>query len=128
MRPEDALQKSCVEWLTPHRDRGLLRFYHIPNAAKRGGRTMNYLKSMGFAKGVCDLVILIPKREHLTIRAPADKPVSLYMEMKAGDNKLEPEQSDWAAWLLEAGFQWFEVRTLDELRRIVEPYIRRHLK
>lgn len=58
---------------------------HIPNEGKRGPKAARDAKRLGLRKGVPDLFLALPRGGY----------AGLWIEMKAGEGRLSPEQNDW---------------------------------
>ena len=92
---EHAIQAAYFDWSRMHPE--ARRAYAIPNAAKRSPRLAVYMKREGLRKGVLDI--------HLPI--PRGGCAGLWIEMKAGNNNLTPEQQVEAEQLAKDGYAVF---------------------
>ena len=61
--------------------------HHIPNGGSRDKREAAKLKRMGVKAGVCDIFLPVPKNGRH----------GLYIELKAGKNRLTAEQKEFIA-------------------------------
>ena len=102
-RPEQALQRACVEYLTLLENQGKLRFFHVPNGGARSRTEGAIFKALGVRAGVPDLVIL---------PAYGD---ACFVELKAGKGRLTRTQEDWGEWLAQH-YRHRICRSLDDLR------------
>ena len=86
---EDYLQYKLCDWM---RGKEVMHF-HVPNGGKREPREAARFVAMGVKKGVHDLIVLL------------DGGIVLFVELKTGKNKLQPEQIKFDEWLKKAGHQ-----------------------
>jgi len=90
---EDQSQIALVHWLRTMAPRypllGLA--YHTPNGGYRDPRTAAKFRALGVRPGVWDIFVPVP--------APG-----LWVEMKAGKNRLTPDQAKWRDALEPAGY------------------------
>jgi len=84
---EDYLQYKLCDWL---REKKIMHF-HVPNGGLRSKREGAKFKAMGVKAGVHDLIILL------------DKGRTIFIELKVGNNKLQPSQVKFDLWLKKAG-------------------------
>lgn len=68
--------------------------FHVPNGGHRSWKTAKKLKKQGVKSGVPDIVVPI-----VTTLYPG-----LYIEMKAEDGTMEPQQQYYAAFLAQQGY------------------------
>lgn len=94
LRPEDAVQKAYFDFLCIWEKRyPTLHWIHsIPNGTNKTEAERAVFKATGLTAGVWDVFVPIP-RIHSMNGAPVLIP-GLYLEFKAGEGKLEPEQED----------------------------------
>ena len=89
---ESNLQSSCIEWLRKHDPNALIANIH------GGGWSI---------KGFPDLLICINGR-------------FITCELKVGNNSLEPAQKIWKQRIVKAGGHWYEIRTLENFKEVIE--------
>lgn len=92
---EHLTQAAYFSWARMHPE--ARRAYAIPNAAKRSPRLAVYMKAEGLRKGVLDVHLPIPRGEC----------AGLWIEFKAGNNDLTPEQREEAEQLAKDGYAVF---------------------
>jgi hypothetical protein len=103
---EDQLQAKCWQWLwnTYPQLRGLC--WHVPNGGARVLIEAVKFKAMGVLAGVADL--------HLFFKG------ELWLfELKVGNNSLSQQQAQWRDKMVKEGAKWFEVRTFEQFKMIV---------
>lgn len=92
--------------------------FAVPNAAKRSPRLGAYMKAEGLKAGVPDLVLA--------------KPVgpfgALYIELKAMDGRVSPEQKDWLGRLNAAGNYAAVCKGWTAARELIEAYLDEKLR
>lgn len=88
---EDKEQAALFQWRDQFVEKEplLALLFHIPNGGHRHVSVATRLKLQGVKKGVWDLNLPIPSGVNH----------GLWIEMKAGKNKLTPEQIDFATWM-----------------------------
>lgn len=118
-RHEDKLQRACVQLLQLYENQGHLRFFHPANGGFRRPIESKILKGLGVKAGIVDLVIMLASYEYVGVRAPPSKPHVLFCELKSEKGVLSEAQKGWRDWLLKAGFEWFEIRNVDQLANIL---------
>lgn len=86
-----------------------LRYFSIPNAAKRGYKLAAMMKAEGLKSGVPDMFI------------PS---LFLFIEMKRRKGgTLSPEQKEWLDYLRSCGYRCEVCRGADEAIKVVEHYL-----
>lgn len=106
-RPEDDLQRACVELLTLYRNQGKLRFFAVPNGGLRSKTEASIMKGLGVMAGVPDLLIL-GKNGRVG-----------FTELKAPKGRASDAQLDWEAWLKKHGYAHAYVRNLDQMQTFI---------
>ncbi len=108
---ESQHQKALFDWIrTQHsRDSRYSKIFAIPNGGKRDARTAANLKREGVLSGVWDIFVPIPNGEHC----------GLWIEMKAGRNKLTANQKQFreglsAYYKFAVCYDWIEAKTVIE--------------
>jgi len=88
---EDKEQSALFQWRDQFVEKEplLALLFHIPNGGHRHVSVAMRLKRQGVKKGVWDLNLPVPSGFNH----------GLWIEMKAGKNKLTPEQVDFGAWM-----------------------------
>lgn len=108
MKPEDALQCACVEWLEIQQRLGnVRRWHHSPNEAKGNAAHHAKRKRMGVSAGFPDLLVYLPNGR------------CLHAELKTGKGRLTDAQKQWRDDLKALGIPWALVRSLDDLQAVV---------
>lgn len=122
-RPEDALQRSVCELLSFYENQGKLMYFAVPNGGKRSKIEAAIMKGLGVRAGIPDLVVLIPPMEaNPGIRGPRSKNKTIFLELKAGDNKLSDNQIIWRDRLTKAEFPWAEIRSVEQVQEIIKEH------
>ena len=108
---ESQHQRALFEWIRTKqiRDSRYSKIFAIPNGGKRDMRTAANLKREGVLSGVWDIFIPIP----------SDKLCGLWIEMKAGKNKLTANQKQFREGLtsyykFEVCYNWIEAKEIIE--------------
>ena len=92
----------------------VIKWIHaIPNGGHRNKATAGKLKAEGVTPGVSD--IFVPY--------PSFNAFGLYIEMKAGKNKLTPEQKEFGEYVESVGFKFITCWTCDEAAKAIEEYL-----
>lgn len=90
-------QRAVIAWADDMAAAGIVpdlsRLFAIPNGGQRSKAAAGKLKAEGLRAGVPDLCLPISRGGYL----------SLWIEMKAGDNVCSDEQEDWQTWLVRRG-------------------------
>lgn len=107
-RPEQALQKSICDLLNAWENQGQLRYFHVPNGGKRNKIEAAIMKGLGVRAGVPDLVVLISNGP------------TIFLELKAGDNKPTRYQQTWLEWLNNNGRPSYVVNDADQVYGIIK--------
>ena len=115
-RLEYDMQCAVVDWAkwNANRHPELELLYHTPNGEKRDKATAARLKRMGVLAGVPDL--------HLSVSRGAYS--SLYIELKAEDGKLSPEQAEVIQRLRDENNDVKVCRSTREAIEVIEEYLR----
>jgi hypothetical protein len=109
---EDTLQINCVIWFKLQYPKLLI--HHSPNGGKRDAREAARFKTMGTVSGFPDLFIPIAKHGFH----------GLFIEMKAGSNKLTKNQHNVISILKESGYKCEVCYNLDEFMKVVNEYLK----
>lgn len=115
---EEQLQISCVDLLNIWKAQGLLRFAHVPNGEERHPAVAAKLQAMGVSPGFPDLIILFPA-------TAGHAALTIFVELKSPTGTLKGNQIDWRDWLEPGGFAWALVRSLDQLKTLLDPHLSR---
>jgi hypothetical protein len=91
----------------------LAYLFAIPNGGWRHPATAARLREEGVRAGVWDLCLPVPRGEY----------VGLWLETKAGKNRLTPEQDAWGRAMRRLGFRCEVYRDWVEGSRIVLDYL-----
>ena len=91
---EDVIQIALLEWLRLHDRRAWELTHHSPNGGHRSAVTGARFKALGVRRGFPDLTLWLPRGGFH----------GLAVELKAGRNKMTPEQADWLAHMSSAGW------------------------
>ena len=102
-------QIAVIKWCELHR----VPVYHVPNEARRSGRTGAYLKRMGMRAGVPDLCVPVANGGYH----------GLYIEMKAGKNKPTDNQVRWLELLRRNGYAAFVCYGADNAIECIRRYV-----
>lgn len=81
---EHEIQAACIRWFDLQYPLYRRRLFAIPNGGQRSITTAARLKAEGVRAGVWDLFLAVPDFSH--------ELGGLFIEMKAGKNKLTDEQ------------------------------------
>lgn len=113
---EHVLQTQCVRWFAMQYrkcyEEGAL--FAVPNGGRRDKTTGSMLKAEGVVAGVADLILLKP-----TAYSHA-----LLIEMKTGTGRQSPSQKAWEKGVLEDGYRYVVVRSLDEFASLIRKYMK----
>ncbi len=114
-RPEEELHRACFSWVLGMRDTTpvLNYLFHVPNGGGRSAAEAGILKATGVMPGVPDFILPFPYLESN----------GLAIELKAGKNRLTPEQR---GWLQNASrHQWVTgvARDLDDFKTLVNVFL-----
>lgn len=102
-RPEQDLQRVCVQLLQIYESLGKLTFAHVPNGGKRGKVEAAIMKGLGVRAGFPDFIICWPGG------------MSGFIELKSSDGRLSEKQEEWRDQLMFFGHNWAVVRSVDGL-------------
>ncbi len=105
--PEDNLQRACAQLLDYHVALGRLRFSAVPLGGKRGKTEAARLKGLGVRSGCPDIIVAMKDGR------------TIWLELKSPDGTLKPAQKKWRDDLLKLGHQWFLIRDVAELHKIL---------
>lgn len=114
-RPEQKLQIAVASLLDVYERQGLLTYAHVPNGGARTKVEGGILKAMGVRAGFPDLIIMWMPRD-------SNLPRTGFIEMKAGDGRLSESQRFWRDWMIGAGFDWAEARSLEEVQALLKKW------
>ena len=118
--PEHDLQCACVKWFSlqyPQYDRLL---FAIPNGGHRDIRTAARLKAEGVKRGVADLFLSVP----ILGVIPGTDIHGLYIEMKAGKNKLTKDQKEFMNQVEGFNYWFSEVRNIEFFIKVITGYMK----
>ena len=106
MNQEEQIQREIVK----HLDKVKVYYFSCPNENAGGGkgamiRTRKY-KAMGLRSGVSDLIVLLPNR-------------IIFLEVKTPTGTQSPNQKKFHKKVIELGFEYFLVRSVDDVAKIV---------
>ncbi len=96
-----------------HRYPIIERLYHVPNGGARSKAVAGKLKAAGVKSGVPDIILPAARGGYH----------GLYIELKAGKNKVEPNQRDWLEYLISEGYYACICYGADTATEIIERYI-----
>lgn len=110
----DHLQYECHTWLwntyPQYRMLGHANFNNLTSEAKspeESRRQMAKLKSIGLVKGVLDYEFLFKGQIY-------------YFDFKIGEDKLSNAQKDFIYAIERQGGRWFEIRSLEQFKQIID--------
>ena len=114
---EAALQTALMAWAAFNTNiyPQLKYLVHIPNGGSRDIREGVSLKAQGVKRGVPDLMLPYPTKNF----------AGLFIEMKAGKNRLSDDQKDWLAWLSSVGYMTSVQWSWEGARDIIVDYLER---
>ena len=127
---EDMLQAQCVEWFKAQYPDKII--YAIPNGGSRNKIEAAKLKRCGVLPGVPDLCIpsvhtCAPRyksinQELIYSSLVSQIRVGLYIELKAGKNKLTKNQEKIKLYLSRQGYEVCVCYTFEEFVKVVKEY------
>lgn len=114
-QPEHEMQVALFRWaaysLKQYPELNLM--FAIPNGGARNIVVAKKLKAEGVKRGVPDIFLPVPRGTH----------AGLFIEMKAGKNKLTLEQKEWAQGLLSMGYHVVLCYSWEEAVEIIKTYL-----
>lgn len=109
---ESKIQHEIVKYL--QKERRDIYFFSVPNEAAGKGKgaqiRMSQLKSMGLRSGVSDLILLLPGS------------ITLFIEVKTVKGIQSDKQKRFEIKVNERGFNYFLVRSLEDLKKVLDNY------
>lgn len=117
-RPDDPEHREQVKLFkmieAAAAERPALKWIHaIPNGGHRSKATAGKLKAEGVTPGVSDIFVPIPSaRFH-----------GMYIEMKAGNNKLTPAQSEFGEFVQSRGYSFYTAYSAAEAWAALSLYL-----
>jgi hypothetical protein len=102
-RYEDTIQRGIVNYLRAVLPNAIV--LHIPNAP-RSKITGARLKGLGMLKGAPDLLVCLPGGR------------GVFLEVKSEKGRATPEQKDFAGACAALAWDWFLVRSIDDVRKV----------
>lgn len=105
---EAKIQAKIVKFLLPFRKAGKLDFFSVPNEGAANPIRQGQLIAMGLRPGVSDLVLMFPEGR------------TVFVEVKNETGTQSPAQIAFEQKCHELGFEYVLVRSVDEVRRIIE--------
>lgn len=104
---ESKLQSEIVKYL---RQKDIC-FFCVPNEAGKSALHTARLKAMGLKAGVSDLILLFKKK------------TVVFCEIKTEIGKQSPSQKGFEAEVLNLGFEYIIVRSVEDIQKAVEYYV-----
>lgn len=114
--PSESVEQQCLfRWAELHTGKypELSLMFHIPNEGKRSLATGGRLKAEGLKPGVPDICLPVP-------RGPYH---GLYIEMKAGRNRVTENQKWWLNRLSWQGYQTAVCYSCEEAAECIKKYL-----
>ena len=109
--PEDIMSHNMSIWLRNRvLDEARLVFFHVPNEACIPHSYGKKLNAIGRISGAPDFVVASDNRV-------------IFLELKAGNNKMTENQKAFEAWASYAGVPYFCTNSLSEAHSIVNEYV-----
>ncbi len=87
-------------------------FFAIPNGGLRNIKVAAKLKQEGVKAGVADLFVALSNGKYH----------GLFIEVKVGKNRQQPNQKIFEQKVLENGYQYKVVRSIDEMVAVIREY------
>ncbi len=115
MQKEAMEQEKLFQWamyMQPYM-RELALLFHIPNGGSRNKIEAAHLKKQGVKAGVPDLCLPVARGGYH----------GLYIELKAGRNKLTEKQEVWIELLREQGYAAAVCYGFEEARKTIKNYL-----
>ncbi len=112
-RPEDAIQRACIEYLKLEESLGKLTFFHVPNGGKRGKVEAAIFKGLGVRPGVSDLVIVLPEGR------------VAFAELKAPGQYASASQKDFMSRVGDLDCPAMICKSVNELQEFLRPMLDR---
>lgn len=115
--PEHVEQVNFFRWVAFKINQGDERYhmiYAIPNGGARDPRTGVGLKAEGVRKGIPDISVDVPSGGYHGLK----------IEMKAGKNKMTPEQKEYFERFQKHGYKTAVCYSFDEAIKVVEEYFK----
>lgn len=116
-RPEEALQRACIQWVNTHLALypDLAYLFHPANGGFRTPAEAGILKAIGVRTGVPDLL--------LPLASPSGKYQGMALELKSPTGKLTEAQKRWLERLERNGYLTAVVRSLDDFIACVQTWL-----
>ena len=116
LKPEDALQRTCVEWFRWQYPK--LKLIAIPNGSNKSRAQAAVMKMTGLVAGVLDLFLI----------TPSDGFHGLWLEAKVvyasgKKNYMSEEQKEFKAYVEDRGYKAVVFYTFEEFKEAVESYL-----
>jgi hypothetical protein len=120
--PEHQEQVNLFTWIkvNEYRHSKLRCIFAIPNGGYRSKTTAVNMKREGQRAGVWDIFVAVPKMQDEQV-----KYLGMWIEMKAGKNKLTPEQKNFKESLSTdgVGYQWAVCYTWHDAAKQICDYL-----
>lgn len=110
---EHKLQSACVRWYRLQYPKMRHNLFSVPNGGKRDAVTAAKMKEEGALAGVADLILLKSNRFY----------GALLIEMKTKTGNQSESQKEWEQKIVNDGYKYVVVRSLDEFQREVKQYL-----
>jgi hypothetical protein len=111
---EELHQKAFFQWLAYNYPGVFHLTWHTPNGGKRNAIEAAKFKQMGVKAGVPDVFMAIPYGVYH----------GLFIEFKAGKNKLTVDQSEMAIRLIEQGYRVEVCYSVEDAIEVVKSYFK----
>ncbi len=112
-RPEDAIQRACVEYLKLEENLGKLTYFAVPNGGNRNKITGAILKALGARAGVYDLVIILHGG------------LAVFAEVKPPNRYPSKEQKEFNERVTNLSCPTTIVRSVTDLQEFLRPLLDR---
>lgn len=110
---EHKLQSACVRWYRLQYPKMRHNLFSVPNGGKRDAVTAAKMKEEGALAGVADLILLKSNKFY----------GALLIEMKTKTGNQSESQKEWEQKIVNDGYKYVVVRSLDEFQREVKQYL-----
>ena len=115
---EKDLQKAVADYLQYAQNQGKLYYTRLNSGSAFVKRGNKFYKIQLCEKGTADFFVLTSSQSGLSI------PRIIFLELKAGKRKQEPEQKEFQRLIENFGAEYCLVRSIEELQKLLE---NRHL-